>query len=299
MDYAPMAINFKMTPKKQEKRNRKKASRHSPQHLKAIEERDKRGGRPPQVPKNPRYIHRPIDLPEASIARVKAMLIYEDAHVLAFHKPSGLSSQGGRGDEHNMDDLMWAFARSNGKRPRLVHRLDRDTSGLLLVAKTQPDAAYIGNAIAARNVHKSYLCVVSASEKLEAKGTINAPLIREDIGREAYSRIALVNQEGAQTAQTDYEVLIKMPECALVRCFPLTGRMHQIRVHMAHLGAPILGDVRYGGALSCNGFVVPRLMLHAYGLDFPHPKGERLRLTCPMDEALTGLVNRLGLQINY
>lgn len=285
-----------MTPKKQDKLNRKKASRQSPQHRAAIAERESKGwARPVQTPQNPKAIDRPLKLSDEEIVWVKSMLIHEDGVIMGFNKPSNLSSQGGRGNFHNLDDMLWAFARSNGNKPRLLHRLDRDTSGIILAAKTRTSAAFVGNAIAARDVHKTYVCIVANPHNLADEGVIDVPLRREEIGREAYSRVCAADHPDALTARTTYRVLSRTDTSALVQCEPFTGRMHQIRVHMAHLGCPIAGDVRYGGALSLDGLRVPRLMLHARAIEFPHPDGGRRRWEAPLSPDIQALCEGLGL----
>ncbi|EGF90133.1 RNA pseudouridylate synthase family protein [Asticcacaulis biprosthecium C19] len=255
-------------------------AKHSPQHLKAMASR---GPRPKQASKLIPASKLPRNLSADDIAWVKSMVIYEDADIMGFNKPSGLSSQGGRGDGHNLDDMMWAFAKSNGKRPKLVHRLDRDTSGILLVAKTQPAVSFLGKAMIRRAFDKTYLAIVSGAE-LPDRFTVDAPLRREEVGREAWSRVCAPDHPDALTAQTTFEVLKRGDDAALIQCSPHTGRMHQIRVHLAHLGTPIAGDVRYGGALSVGGRGVPRLMLHALSLTFPHPAGGDKTLSAPIPE---------------
>ena len=269
-------------------------ARHSPQHLKALE---RRGPRPKQAPKFIPASKLPQQLSPEEVARVKSMVIYEDADVMGFNKPSGLSSQGGRGDGHNLDDMMWAFAKSNGKRPKLVHRLDRDTSGILLVAKTTPVASFLGKAMIRRAFDKTYVCIVSDPRNLPDKGVIAAPLRREEKGREAWSRVCEPDHPDAQAAETAFEVLSRTDEAALVRAMPHTGRMHQIRVHLAHMGAPIAGDVRYGGALSLAGTAVPRLMLHALELTFPHPAGGLKTLSAPVPQDFTAMLAACGLRL--
>lgn len=284
------------TEKQQDKFNRKKASRQSPQHRAAVAEREAKGHvRQKQIGNNPRAIDRPLKLSEEEIVWVKSMLIHDDGVIMGFNKPFNLSSQGGRGNFHNLDDMLWAFAKSNGNKPRLLHRLDRDTSGIILAARTKPAAAFVGNAIAARDVHKTYLCIVGNPERLKDEGVIDVPLRREEIGREAYSRVCKADHPDALTAKTTYRVLSRTDTSALVRCEPFTGRMHQIRVHMAHLGCPIAGDVRYGGALSLDGVRVPRLMLHARAIDFPHPDGSRRNWEAPLGADIQALCDVLSL----
>ena len=199
-------------------------------------------------------------------------MIHEDPHVIAFNKPSGLSSQGGRIQAHTLDDLLWAFARSNGKRPELVHRLDRDTSGVILAARTKPAAGFLGKAMQARRFKKTYLALLSTAPE-PTSGTIDAPLLRQEIGRESYMRVVAPDTAGAQAALSRYRTLAASEDGALVELDPATGRMHQLRVHMASIGRPLAGDARYGGALTFAGRPASRLMLHASKLVFPHPEG--------------------------
>lgn len=268
--------------------------KHSPQHLKALKNQKPR---PRQTPKFIPASKLPRDISEADVAWVKSMVIYEDADIMGFNKPSGLSSQGGRGDHHNLDDLMWAFARSNGKRPKLIHRLDRDTSGILLVAKTTPVASFLGKAMIRRAFAKTYLCIVSNAGRLADRFEVNEALRREEQGREAWSRVCAPDHPDAMTASTAFEVLARSGDAALVRAMPHTGRMHQIRVHLAHLGCPIAGDARYGGALSLEGSAVPRLMLHALSLTFPHPAGGDKTLSAPVAEDMTALCQVLEMAL--
>jgi len=236
----------------------------------------------------------PVTLSAEEIAAVRSWVIHEDPHLIAFAKPSGLSSQGGRIQAHTLDDLLWAFARSNGKRPELVHRLDRDTSGVILAAKTKPAAGFLGKAIQARRFEKTYLALVAAAPE-PASGTIDTPLIRLEIGRESYMRIAEPDTPGAQASQSRYRTLSASAEGALVELEPRTGRMHQLRVHMASIGRPLVGDVRYGGALTLAGRSAPRLMLHAARLRFPHPEGGERTVEAPLPGDFDGLRLAAGL----
>jgi len=238
----------------------------------------------------------PVSLSPQEIAAVKSWVIHEDASVLVFAKPAGLSSQGGRIQAHTLDDLLWAFARSNGKRPDLVHRLDRDTSGVILAAKTKPAAGFLGKAIQAHRLTKTYLALVSAAPE-PASGDINVPLVRQEIGRESYMRVAAFDTKGAQGSRSRYRTLSASDEGALVELQPFTGRMHQLRVHMAHIGRPLVGDVRYGGALTAAGRAAPRLMLHAASLTFPHPEGGERTVTAPPPDDFRDLATAMGLAL--
>ncbi|MDE2356637.1 MAG: RluA family pseudouridine synthase, partial [Alphaproteobacteria bacterium] len=222
--------------------------------------------------------------------------IHKDAQLLALNKPSGISSQGGRIDVNTLDELLAAFAKSSGSRPRLVHRLDRDTSGVLLAARSQPAAAYLGKAMMARRVRKTYLAIVGGGAPDPRQGIVRAALRREDIGRDSRVLVAPDDHPEAKAAETTYRTLAAGEAAALLELEPRTGRMHQIRVHLAHIGRPILGDARYGGALAIEGEAVARLMLHARALVFPHPEGGApTRIEAPPPIDFRALATRLGL----
>lgn len=215
------------------------------------------------------------------IALVRSLVIAEDAHILALNKPAGLSSQGGRGQVNTLDEMLAAFAKPSGRRPVLVHRLDRDTSGVILAARSQPAASFLGKALTARQFRKLYRAITSAPPEPPA-GEIDLPLRREELGREAVMRTAAPDHPDAQPALTRYRTLARSGAGALLELEPVTGRMHQLRVHLAHLGRPIAGDSRYGGALVLGGAPAPRLMLHAARLEFPHPEGGRRTIEAPL-----------------
>ncbi len=228
---------------------------------------------------------------------MRSLVIFEDEHILALNKPSGLSSQGGRGQVNTLDELMWAFAKSSGNRPRLIHRLDRDTSGVILTARTKPAAGFLGKALMQRKFRKTYLAIVTPGAPAPPSGLIEAPLRRDEAGREAFMRICEPDHPDAETARTRYRTLADGEGAALIELSPRTGRMHQLRVHLASLGRPIAGDVRYGGALMLAGAPVGRLMLHAAALEFPHPAGGTRRITAPPPDDFAAVAARAGLTL--
>jgi tRNA pseudouridine32 synthase/23S rRNA pseudouridine746 synthase len=237
----------------------------------------------------------PVALTEDEIAFIRSLVIYEDAELLALNKPPGLSSQGGRRGVNTLDELLWAFAKPGKARPRLIHRLDRDTSGVILTAKTQPAAGFLGKAMMARKIRKTYRAIVTPGPPEPRAGTIEVALRREEIGREAYMRPCAPDHPDAESAFTRYHTVAEGPGAALVQLEPETGRMHQLRVHLAHRGRPIAGDSRYGGALLVGGHAAPRLMLHAQALSFPHPGGGTKRIEAPVPEDMQALAVGLGL----
>jgi RluA family pseudouridine synthase len=249
--------------------------------------------RPPGVAK-PKAVEIPITLTPEEIEAARSWVLYEDETIIVLNKPAGLSSQGGRIKAHTLDDLLWAFARRDRPRPRLIHRLDRDTSGVILTARTKPAAAFLGKALEAKRFRKSYLAIVPGAPEPKG-GMIDAPLRRESIGREAYMRICEPDHPDAETARSRYRTLAHNGVAALVELSPDTGRMHQLRVHMASIGRPLAGDSRYGGALMLGGAAVPRLMLHAASLTFPHPLGGERRIMAPLPSDFTAMLAALDL----
>lgn len=252
--------------------------------------------RPPGVAK-PKAVECPIALTPEEIAAAQSWVLYEDDTLIVLNKPAGLSSQGGRIKAHTLDDLLWAFARPSRPRPRLIHRLDRDTSGVILTAKTKPAAAMLGKALEAKRFRKSYLAIVAPGAPEPKGGMIDSPLRRESIGREAYMRVCAPDHPDAETARSRYRTLAANPTAALVELSPDTGRMHQLRVHMASIGRPLAGDSRYGGALMLGGVAVPRLMLHAASLSFPHPLGGERKIMAPLPSDFTAMLRALDLPV--
>lgn len=225
-------------------------------------------------------------------ALVRAMVLHEDNSIIAFNKPAGLAVQAGSGVARSLDDLMAAFAKSNGKRPRLVHRLDQGTSGVIVAAKTQPVAAKLSEAFAGRDVQKTYLALVKGRLPPAETGVADAALAKVEEGGKARMIIARPDRKGAQAARTGWRVLVRNGEFGLMQMSPETGRMHQIRVHLMALGCPILGDALYGEGQA----TAPRLMLHAAKLELPHPEGGKLVLEAPLPADFQASAAAAGLQ---
>jgi tRNA pseudouridine32 synthase/23S rRNA pseudouridine746 synthase len=235
------------------------------------------------------------DIPALSpetAALARRLLIHEDAAILAFNKPSGMASQGGSSVGQSLDDLLWAFARSNGKRPRLVHRLDQGTSGVILTARTQPAAAFLSAAFAGRDAKKTYLALVKGKIPPAEHGVIDASLVKVEEGGRPRMILAREGRKNAQPARTGWQVLARNGDHALMQLTPETGRMHQIRVHLMSLGCPILGDGLYGEGQGTGA----RVMLHAARLEVPHPDGSTLALEAPVPEDFQAMAEKAGLQ---
>lgn len=229
----------------------------------------------------------PSTVPKASVERQKkeaeALLIHQDASVLVLNKPPGLATQGGSGITRHVDGLLEHLKFGKKQKPRLVHRLDRDTSGVLVVARTVPAAAALSESLRHRDAQKIYWALVRGVPKKRA-GTIKLALAKE--GGRGHEKMVGVgrDREEAKHAITDYVVIDHAgEEYAWVAAKPVTGRTHQIRVHLATLGTPIVGDFKYGGATAQPaGDIENRLHLHAHSIDIAHPDGGRLRVTAPL-----------------
>ncbi len=219
-------------------------------------------------------------------------VLHEDDWLLVLNKPAGIAVQGGSRTGLHVDMYLRALAAEQGGRLRLVHRLDRDTSGVLVVAKNRVVAAELGRHFASRAVRKIYWAVVHGVPR-PGQGMMEAPLlkVRGRDGEHMAVADALASDEqplGApQPATTRYNVLQSDSDerMAWVSLKPTTGRTHQLRVHMAHLGHPILGDARYGGLADLPKGVERRLHLHARRICFTHPAtGASMDITAPLPE---------------
>ncbi len=237
-----------------------------------------------------------MTLTTAEHEQAHALLLHEDAHLLVFNKPAGLAVQGGSGVTCSFEDLLEAFAKSNGKRPRLVHRLDRDTSGVLIAARTKPAAAFFSEAFAGRDVRKTYLAIVCGGAPAPEEGAIDLPLKKSSRKGLDIMEIARGGETGAQAALTRYRTLAATEAAALLELQPETGRMHQLRAHLAAIGHPIAGDAKYGGLFHLGGIEIPGLMLHAAALDVPHPDGGRRQFAAPAPSAFQQAAASLALE---
>jgi 23S rRNA pseudouridine955/2504/2580 synthase len=222
-------------------------------------------------------------------AYFQSLVLFEDKHLYVLNKPAGLAVQGGSRTTKHIDGLLQGLAADLYDRPRLVHRLDRDTSGVLVIAKTRSMATALGKLFQTRSVRKIYWALVSGVPRPE-QGVIDKPLIKAGGPGEEKVQVAKnMKQDGAQKAMTHYAVIDKAPpSVAWVSMKPVTGRQHQLRVHMQMIGHPIIGDPKYGhlehdgsGEERDEGFA-HKLHLHARRVTFPHPKGGTVDVTAPV-----------------
>lgn len=215
---------------------------------------------------------------------LRAMILYEDDAILALNKPFGLAVQGGTRTMRHLDGMLGALEK-NGERPRLTHRLDRDTGGLMLIAKTRQAAARLGGAFQRYEVEKTYWALAAGALRTQ-RGTIDlkiAPRMMR-IGDGTQERIVPAQGEDAKKAITDFQRLDEAGQgVSFLALRPVTGRKHQIRVHLAAAGAPIAGDRKYGGPAALIEGVAPSLHLFCRAMTFPHPiTGKKTTLTAPL-----------------
>ena len=212
---------------------------------------------------------------------LQEFVIYQDSSIIVLNKPPGLATQGGSGITKHIDGMLDSLMQGKRQRPRLVHRLDRDTSGVLVVARTVPAAAVLAESLRRRDASKVYWALTKGVPK-KSHGTIKLALAKE--GARGTERMTGSTAEDAKHAITDYAVLDHAgDEFAFVAAKPVTGRTHQIRVHLASLGTPIIGDYKYGGTdARPKGEIADKLHLHARSIDIAHPDGGRLRVTAPL-----------------
>jgi 23S rRNA pseudouridine955/2504/2580 synthase len=201
--------------------------------------------------------------------------LYEDDDLLVLNKPSGIAVQGGTKMPHHIDRMLEGMGDGSETRPRLVHRLDRDTSGVLVVAKRRSVAAKLGKAFQTRSVRKIYWALVHGVPK-PPQGKIEAALVKASGPEGDRVRKARPGeQDRAQSAVTHYAVVDRAGQAvSFVSLKPVTGRQHQLRAHMAILGHPIMGDEKYPSGAELPQGVENRLHLHARRISFPHPSGE-------------------------
>jgi 23S rRNA pseudouridine955/2504/2580 synthase len=231
---------------------------------------------PPPAPK-----HR---LSKADRDFLASITLYEDDDLLVLNKPLGIAVQGGTKTPHHIDRLLEGLSDGPETRPRLVHRLDRDTSGVLVVAKRRAVAAKLGRAFQTRSVRKIYWALVHGVPK-PPQGKIEAALVKATgRGGDRVRKARPGEQERAQSAVTHYAVVDRAGQSvAFVSLKPVTGRQHQLRAHMAILGHPILGDEKYPSATELPAGIEDRLHLHARRISFLHPSGEGvIDVTAPL-----------------
>jgi 23S rRNA pseudouridine955/2504/2580 synthase len=227
-----------------------------------------------------------------------AITLYEDDELLILNKPPGIAVQGGTKTAHHIDRMLEGLGDGPEKRPRLVHRLDRDTSGVLVVAKKRAVAAKLGRAFQTRSVRKIYWALVHGVPK-PPQGKIEAALVKASGPEGDRVRKARPGeQDVAQSAVTYYAVVDRAGQLvSFLSLKPVTGRQHQLRAHMAIIGHPILGDTKYPSGTELPEGIDNKLHLHARRISFPHPSGEGIvDVTAPLPEHMTASFSLFGFQ---
>ena len=233
-----------------------------------------------------------------TLAALKEMTLYEDDDVMVLNKPAGLAVQGGSGTTRHVDQMLEVMRDAKGQKPRLVHRLDKETSGCLLIAKTRFAASALTGSFRHRSARKIYWALVAGVPKPK-QGRISTFLAKEESEEDSIMRIAEHGDEGASHAVTYYAVVeTSAQKLAWVSLKPVTGRTHQLRAHMAHIDHAIVGDPKYFNKENWQlpGGLQKRLHLLARRIVIPHPRGGVIDATAPLPPHMLQSWNLLGLE---
>lgn len=240
----------------------------------------------------------PRDLSKADTEFMKSLVIYKDEYVIVLNKPAGLAVQGGSKTERHIDGMLDALRFEKNEKPHLVHRLDKDTSGVLVLGRTANAAAKLAEAFRSRDAHKVYWAVVVGKPKL-LSGKIDAPLSKMS-GAKGGEQMR-IDFENGQKALTLYRVIDSLgKKASWLELSPLTGRTHQLRVHLAEaLNTPIIGDGKYGGDRSFSVGIDnnKKLHLHARAIRLPHPNGKILEIQADLPKHMLDTFHFLGFNI--
>jgi len=271
---------------------------------------------------------------QADAEFMQSLILYEDEHLFVLNKPHGLAVQGGPGVRRHIDGLLDAMTPTNGQRPRLVHRLDRDTSGVLLVARTRKMAADLGAVFRTRQAQKIYWAVVRGVPKppqgrislflrkgpgmtgershRSSRRFASADVQEVERSKRESMQIAKHGDENAQHSVTYYAIVDKVaPRLAWLSMKPITGRTHQLRAHAEAIGHPIVGDPKYAGGLAANdprlkdplralpSGIDNKLHLLARRLVLPHPRGGVLDVTAPLPPHMRATFDLFGFDTTH
>jgi 23S rRNA pseudouridine955/2504/2580 synthase len=230
---------------------------------------------------------------------LRSITLYEDDDVLVINKPIGLAVQGGSGTPRHIDGMLDALRDPKGQRPRLVHRLDKDTAGCLLIAKTRFAATALAKTFRSRAARKIYWALVAGVPK-PRQGRISTFLAKEEMDHDSRMRIAAHGQQGASHAVTYYAVVDTAGQAlAWLSLKPVTGRTHQLRAHCAHMDHPIVGDPKYFARENWQlpGGIQNRLHLLARRISVPHPRDGSIDVTAPLPPHMVQSWNLLGFDV--
>jgi 23S rRNA pseudouridine955/2504/2580 synthase len=233
-----------------------------------------------------------------TLGSLKDMILFEDADVMVLNKPAGLAVQGGSGTTRHVDQMLEVMRDAKGQKPRLVHRLDKETAGCLLIAKTRFAATALTGSFRERSARKIYWALVAGVPKPK-QGRISTYLAKEENEDDTIMRVAAHGDEGASHAVTYYAVVeTSAQKLAWVSLKPVTGRTHQLRAHMAHIGHAIVGDPKYFNKENWQlpGGLQNRLHLLARRIVIPHPRGGFIDVSAPLPPHMLQSWNLLGLE---
>lgn len=234
----------------------------------------------------------PISKNLNKVASLESQIIFEDDCLLVLNKPSGIAVHGGSGLNFGVIEALRAL-RPDARFLELVHRLDRDTSGILLIAKKRSALRNLHEQLRVKAVQKDYLALVRGQWQSHVK-SVQAPLLKNELA--SGERIVKVSEQG-KPSETRFSIEERYANATLVKASPITGRTHQIRVHCQYAGHPIALDDKYGESefdVQMRDFGLNRLFLHAFSIRFEHPKsGEILCLTAPLDKMMKLVLQKL------
>lgn len=240
----------------------------------------------------------PSVLDEAQVKEVRSWVLYKDKDIIIINKPYGLAVQGGSGVRRHLDMYLPALQYEKDAPPKLVHRLDRDTSGVLVLARTRDSAAQMQKGFANKRLRKTYLALCVGVPK-QYQGEIVSLMEKSVRGKD--SREVVASGKDGKKAVTRYNVREAMArKFALMELEPVTGRTHQLRVHMAELHCPILGDGKYGGKdafVRGSVEIANALHLHAWQIAIPMKEGKLLTVTAPLPEHFTQSAKALNIDV--
>lgn len=228
-----------------------------------------------------------------------SLVLYKDLNVIVINKPFGLPVQGGTKIKKSLDDMLDGLKFDAKERPKLVHRLDRDTSGVLVLARNTKTAALLSKMFSGKDIEKTYLALVHGCP-LKEQGTIDYRLLKSVHGEGSFERVAVDDEEG-KYARTEYMVLESLArKFALMELRPLTGRTHQLRVHMQAIDCPIVGDIKYGfdDYQVADVGISEGLHLHARRIVIPaFGSGPKIDITAPLPPHMRSSFKNLGIEV--
>lgn len=234
-----------------------------------------------------------VEVSETDCAFVKSLVLHKDAHIIVINKPAGLAVQGGTGQTRHLDGMLSALRFEKDENPRLVHRLDKETSGVLVLARTPAAASKLADAFAKGLAQKVYWALVDGVPAMK-EGRIDAKLLK--VSGENGGESVVVDEKNGKRAVTLYRIEDEVfKKTAWLEMMPLTGRTHQLRVHCACMGHAIIGDSKYAKDVSADWLLNGKnLHLHAFAVRFPHPAGGFFEISAPLSEKMAEDFDFLG-----